>query len=154
VIYQLVGEIYDIEVIAVGRSIRELKRLRKVYGRGRWRSSKELHQSDFLMVRYIEANSIGMRRTALAEKKSKSNGSSPRKKGPAGAQYVVCVKNDDYPASLELRKIYQFMRDSAAARLGMLRVVDESGEDYLYPDDYFVTIRLTPAVERAPRSAS
>jgi hypothetical protein len=66
----------------------------------------------------------------------------------------VCVKNDDYPASLELRKIYQFMRDSAAARLGMLRVVDESGEDYLYPDDYFVTIRLTPAVERAPRSAS
>jgi hypothetical protein len=62
----------------------------------------------------------------------------------------VCVKNDDYPASLELRKIYQFMRDSAAAR----RVVDESGEDYLYPDDYFVAIRLTPAVERALRSAS
>jgi hypothetical protein len=60
VIYQLVGEIHDIEVIAVGRSIRELKRLRKVYGRGRWRSSKELHQSNFLMVRYIEANSIGM----------------------------------------------------------------------------------------------
>jgi hypothetical protein len=152
VIYQLVGEIYDIEVIAVGRSIRELKRLRKVYGRGRWRSSKELHQSDFLMVRYIEANSIGMRRTAWVEKKS--NGSSPRKKGPAESQYVVCVKNDDYPASLELRKLYQFMRDSAAARLGMLRVVDESGEDYLYPDDYFVAIRLTPAVERALRSAS
>jgi len=38
-----------------------------------------------------------MRRTALAKKKSKSNGSSPRKKGPAGSQYVVCVKNDDYP---------------------------------------------------------
>jgi hypothetical protein len=92
-----------------------------------------------------------MKRTVLAEKKSKSNGSS---KGPAGSQYVVCVKNDDYPASLELRKIYQLMRDSAAARLGMLRVVDESGEDYLYPDDYFVAIRLTPAVERALRSAS
>ncbi len=117
-------------------------------------SSKELHQSDFLMVRYIKANSIGMRRTALAEKKLKSNGSFPRKKGPAGSQYVVCVKNDDYPASLELRKIYQLMRDSAASRLGMLRVVDESGEDYLYPDDYFMGIRLTPAVERALRSAS
>ena len=117
-------------------------------------SSKELHQFNFLMVRYIKANCIGMRRTALVEKKSKSNGSSPRKKGPAGSQYVVCVKNNDYPASLELRKIYQLMRDSAAARLGMLRVVDESGENYLYPDDYFVTIKLTPAVERALRSAS
>jgi hypothetical protein len=66
VIYQLVGEIYDIEVIAVGRSIRELKRLRKVYGRGRWRSSKELHQSDFLMgtihrgeLHWYEAHGIG-----------------------------------------------------------------------------------------------
>lgn len=95
-----------------------------------------------------------MKLTGLAKRKSKSNGSSPRKKGPAGSQYVVCVKNDDYPASLELRKIYQLMRDSAAASFGMLRVVDESGEDYLYPDDYFVAIRLTPAVERALRSAS
>jgi hypothetical protein len=56
----------DIEVIAVGRSIRELKRLRKVYGCGRWRSSKELHQSDFLMgtihrgeLHWYEAHGIG-----------------------------------------------------------------------------------------------
>jgi hypothetical protein len=95
-----------------------------------------------------------MRRTELAEKKSKSNGSSPGKKGPAGSKYVVCVKNDDYPASLELRKIYQLMHDSSAVKLGMLRVVDESGEDYLYPEDHFVAIKLTPALERAVRSAS
>jgi hypothetical protein len=95
-----------------------------------------------------------MRRTGLAKKKSKSNGSSPRKKGSAGPQYVVCVKDDDYPASLELRKIYQLMPVSAGARLGMLRVVDESGEYYLNPDGYFVTIRLAPAVECALRSAS
>jgi hypothetical protein len=66
----------------------------------------------------------------------------------------VCVKNDDYPASLELHKIYRRMSDSAAIKVGMLRVVDESGEDYLYPGDYFVAIELTPAVERALRSAS
>lgn len=90
----------------------------------------------------------------LAEKKSKSNGSSPRKKGLAGSQYVVCVKNDDYPASLELRKIYRLLRDFTANKLGMLRVIDESGEDYLYPEDHFVAIKLTPAVERAVRSAS
>lgn len=95
-----------------------------------------------------------MRHTELAEKKSKSNGSSPRKKGPAGSQYVVCVKNDDYPASLELRKIYRLLRDFTANKIGMLRVIDESGEDYLYPEDHFVAIRLTPAVERAVRSAS
>jgi hypothetical protein len=90
----------------------------------------------------------------LAEKKSKSNGSAPRKKGPAGSQYVVCVKNDDYPASLELRKIYRLMRDFTANKLGMVRVIDESGEDYLYPEDHFVAIKLTPSVERAVRSAS
>lgn len=95
-----------------------------------------------------------MRHTGLAEKKSKSNESSPRKKGPAGSQYAVCIKNEDYPASLELRKIYRLMRDSAASKLGMLRVIDESGEDYLYPEDHFVAIRLSPAAERAFRSAS
>ena len=90
----------------------------------------------------------------MAEKKSKSNGYSPKKKGPAGTRYVVCVKNEDYPASLELRKIYQLRNDVAAIKLGMLRVVDESGEDYLYPEDHFITIKLTPSVERALRSAS
>jgi hypothetical protein len=64
------------------------------------------------------------------------------------------VKNAGYPASLELRKIYPLRRDSAARKLGMLRIIDESGEDYLYPEDYFVAIKLTAAVERAVRSAS
>lgn len=67
---------------------------------------------------------------------------------------MLCVKNDDYPASLELRKIYQLMRDLAATRLGMVRVIDESGEDYLYLEDHFVAINLTPSLERALRSAS
>jgi hypothetical protein len=115
---------------------------------------RELHQSNFLMIRYIEASCIGMKHTELAEKKSKSNGSSPRKKGPAGSSYVVCIKNDSYPASLELRKIYQLMRDLAATKLGMVRVIDESGEDYLFPEDHFVAIKLTPSIERALRSAS
>jgi hypothetical protein len=95
-----------------------------------------------------------MKLMGLAEKKQKSNGSSPRKKGPSGSQYVVCVKNDDYPASLELRKIYRILRDHGASRLGLLRVVDESGDDYLYPEDHFLAIKLTPALERAVRAAS
>jgi hypothetical protein len=55
---------------------------------------------------------------------------------------------------LELRKIYPLVRDFTATKLRMLRVIDESGEDYLYPEDHFVAIKLTPAVERAVRSAS
>ncbi len=52
-------------------------------------------------------------------------------------QFVMCVKNDGYLASLELRKAYRLLEDEPASRRGLLRVVDESGEDYLYPEEYF-----------------
>ena len=77
-----------------------------------------------------------------------------KRKGPAGPQYVVCVKDQDYPTSLELRKIYRLLSDISANRLGMVRIIDESGEDYLYPEDYFLAIKLTTALQRAVRSAS
>jgi hypothetical protein len=69
-------------------------------------------------------------------------------------RYAVCVRNEDYPASLELRKIYQVIPDADAARHGLLRVVDESGEDYLYPERYFVPIELSQDVEEALLTAS
>jgi hypothetical protein len=64
-------------------------------------------------------------------------------------QYVVCINNDRYPASLELRKIYQVVADARAAEHGQIRVIDESGEDYLYPARFFVPIDLPEAVEVA-----
>ena len=64
-------------------------------------------------------------------------------------QFVVCIKNEGYPASLELRKIYQVIPDARAAEHRLIRVIDESGEDYLYPADYFVPIELPQAVEKA-----
>ena len=87
-----------------------------------------------------------------AEKRSKSNGSSPKKR--ARTQYVVCVKNQDYPASLEVRKLYPVVPDRAAARVGLRRIVDESGEDYLYPESYFIDIKLPSSVEKIVRLAS
>ena len=57
-------------------------------------------------------------------------------------RFVVCVENEDYPASLELRKIYQVIPDARAAEHQLIRVIDESGEDYLHPADYFVPIEL------------
>ena len=62
---------------------------------------------------------------------------------------MLCVRNRDYPASLELRKVYQLLRDEQASKHGQLRVIDESGEDYLYPEEYFVPIKLPQAAERA-----
>ena len=63
------------------------------------------------------------------------------------AQYVFCVKNDGYPVSLELRKVYQTVPDDWAARHGQIRVVDESGEDYLYPIEFFVPVALPEAAK-------
>jgi hypothetical protein len=62
---------------------------------------------------------------------------------------VVCVRNDQYPASLERRKIYELLPDSDAERHGQVRIVDESGEDYLYPADYFVQLDLPQETEKA-----
>ena len=63
--------------------------------------------------------------------------------------FVVCVKNEGYPASLELRKIYEVVPDAASAEHQLIRVIDESGEDYLYPADYFVPIELPKPAEEA-----
>jgi hypothetical protein len=53
---------------------------------------------------------------------------------------VVCVRNEGYKASLELRKLYEVLDDAFAEKHKLVRVIDESGEDYLYPSDYFVRI--------------
>jgi hypothetical protein len=62
-------------------------------------------------------------------------------------RFVLCIRNDG-AEDLEPRKVYQVVPDVAAAREGYARVVDESGEDYLYPADYFVPLRLPAAISR------
>jgi len=69
-------------------------------------------------------------------------------------QFVVCIRNRQYPASLELRKLYQVLPDQAAAQHGQIRVIDESGEDYLYPEEYFIAVELPQSAERAVRRAT
>jgi hypothetical protein len=64
-------------------------------------------------------------------------------------RFAVCIKNSGYSASLELRKMYQVLDDSEAAKDDMMRVIDESGEDYLFPSDMFVFIVLPASVEEA-----
>ena len=64
-------------------------------------------------------------------------------------KFAVCIKNEGYFASLELRKIYKVLPDVHAGEHKHIRVVDESGEDYLYPAEYFVLIELPQALKKA-----
>lgn len=68
-------------------------------------------------------------------------------------QLVVCIENEGYAVSLEKRKIYVALRDVVAEKHEMLRIVDESGEDYLYPKGLFRAIELPQEVKRAVLAA-
>jgi hypothetical protein len=70
------------------------------------------------------------------------------------ARFLLCVSNESYPASLEVRKVYQELPDPVAASRGFVRVIDESGEDYLYPSDRFVAVELHQAAARVIVGAS
>ena len=67
---------------------------------------------------------------------------------------MVCIKNKDYAAALELGKLYQVVADEAAAKFRQIRVIDETGEDYLYPRDYFVPVQLPESAKIAIRRAA
>ena len=69
-------------------------------------------------------------------------------KKPA-SKFVVCINNKDYPASLELHKIYRVLPDEDAAVDGDFRIIDESGEDYLYSADRFVPISVPDEVQKS-----
>ena len=64
-------------------------------------------------------------------------------------KFAVCISNKGYAASLEVRKIYRLVPDKAGLKHGLVRVIDEMGEDYLFPEEYFVPLRLPQAAERA-----
>jgi len=72
----------------------------------------------------------------------------------AARRYAVCVKNRGYAASLERNKIYVVVPDPEAEADGDIRVIDESGEDYLFPASFFVAIDIPKAVQVSLRKAS
>ena len=72
----------------------------------------------------------------------------------SNSRFAVCIKNRGFAASLELRKVYRQIPDAAAESHRLVRVVDESGEDYLFPETCFVTIDIPPQVARAIAAAA
>ena len=67
---------------------------------------------------------------------------------------VVCLKNDGYNVSLERRKIYVAIPDASASKHGLVRVLDESGDDYLCPSEYIASVELPKSVRRAVLTAA
>jgi hypothetical protein len=117
------------------------------------------------MVRFAKQNFTGTKPMASARKSSNSRDRSTTSRRARGAvktaravanvltadpdpwHYAICVRNDRYPASLELRKLYPFLQDDFAEKHDMIRVVDESGEDYLYPASYFLKVELPTSIK-------
>ena len=73
---------------------------------------------------------------------------------PAIGKIVVCIRSTGYEVSLERRKIYSLLPDPEAKKHKMLRIVDESGDDYLYPENHFLSIALPPAIRQAVLAAA
>ena len=69
-------------------------------------------------------------------------------------QFAICVQNENYPASLELWKVYRVVPDKKATQHQLVRVIDESGEDYLYDQSWFIPIKLPPAAKEAMLAAA
>ena len=108
-------------------------------------SSKGLPWSASAVGLYAARSCIGMRRMASAGRRSSASVMSTKSRKPRLRQpvrFVVCIENSGYPASLELHKIYRTVPDQSATREGDLRIVDESGEDYLYPAEWFVAVAV------------
>jgi hypothetical protein len=62
--------------------------------------------------------------------------------------FVVCIHNGEYAGTLELRKVYEVLEDPVAVKRGFIRVIDESGEDYLYPNSWFFPVAVPENVEQ------
>jgi hypothetical protein len=107
------------------------------------------------MAAFDWPNYIGMKRMASGRRKSNASGTSTsrRVRRTTRPRFVVCVRNEGYEVSLERNKIYRIVPDRAAERDGDLRVIDESGEDYLFSADRFVAIEVPARVKASVLTA-
>ncbi len=119
-----------IEFIASGHSIREISRLKKTYGKGNWKKLKGLArvrlsngEIKIAELHCYEAHGIGKKNLNV----NVTWNSAMNTKNCFTTKFVVCIKNENYPVSLELYKIYRKIPDADAIELGDIRIIDESG---------------------------
>jgi hypothetical protein len=150
--FQIIGTISDIEVVAVRHLIRDLDFLQRTYGRGRWRKLKgvarvllENGRMRLAEVHWYEAHGIGKRQMKIKQyldwvmKHPKNN----------EKLIAICVDNTDYEMSLQRRKVYPVLPDADAEKDDYVRIIDETGEDYLFPASRFVFLNVPSRIEEA-----
>lgn len=152
--FQIVGSVEDIQIIAVKHSIRVLKFLERTYGKGRWRKLKGIAQVQLengrirlAEVHWYEAHFIGKR-----EMKQAVYGLAMREENLH--RLAICVDNTGYEMSLERRKVYPLLSDADAERDDYVRVIDETGEDYLFPASRFVFLTVPSEIEAVVLAAA
>jgi hypothetical protein len=123
--------------IVMRNSIRDLARLREQYGGVRWRK--------------LQGIATVSRRGKKEDEDQTLFGLEIMKRQKTESRFVLCIRNEDCE-DLEPRKIYQVLPDESSHD-GLIPVIDDSGEDYLYPQDYFVPIELPRAAQKALLSA-
>jgi hypothetical protein len=102
-------------------------------------NAKGLLKLGYRMERKFWPNCTGMKPMEKVEKQSRLKNTWSK---PVKHIFMLCVNNKSYEASLELRKLYEKIGDKEAERHGQIRIIDESGEDYVYPADYFAPVSL------------
>ena len=120
-------------------------------------NERALHKFNSPIKPSIWLRFIGMKQLESERKSSKLSISSKENMSETSlnaAKLVVCIKNTGYEVSLERRKIYSILPDPKAKKNKMIRVVDESGEDYLFPEEYFLSVALPPAIRQALLAAA
>ncbi|MDO9128679.1 MAG: hypothetical protein Q7U34_02320 [Anaerolineales bacterium] len=150
--FEIIGDIANIETIAAGSSIRILPLLHKRYGPGRWRKLKgvatvRLFDSTVRIaeVRWFEAHGIGRRKMRI--KRFLDLLSMNMNKQKPTPHFAICINTDD-PDLLTPRTVYKILPDESAAKSNYVRVIDNEGEDYLSPADYFVFVDFPQAIQR------
>ena len=146
--FEIIREITGAKTIATGSGIRELARLRKFYGHGRWRKRKGIAQVRLSAGDCLRRDSLVLSASESASSRSNDFSEIYLSMASRSKHWVVCVENEGYAASLERRKLYVALADVRASRHKQIRVIDESGEDYLYPEEFFVPVDLPEAVRR------
>lgn len=147
--FRIVGEIPAVETIATGSGIREIARLRKLYGRGRRRKRKGSPRYGWPTATSSRLRFTGMKPDMSARRNSGSDTSWENVVAKTAKRLVIRLENSGYEASLERRTIYIALPDSRAETVGQIRIIDESGEDYLYDKNAFLEVSLPQSARRA-----
>lgn len=154
--FEILSDISDIETFATGSAIREIAGCEESTDAVAGVNARESPASDWQIALSISLKYIGTNPPGSGARNSRSSTcfkSETMAKSQA-RRLVVCIDNEGYPASIERRKIYVALRDIDAEKHGLLRIVDESGDDYLYPKMFFRSIALPQSVKKAVLNAA